>query len=210
MEPGSKKSIKILKSFSWVFKWTFFNHETNFQPFPWIWPIYQWEKKRKPWAWLLRNSLFDTGTDHKNGIFILYFPVYEFIEVFCGYTPDIRKNEVWLSNDLLLKKWEAMCMVTHIFHWLVIHRIAPAFLLFFVWATVSGFAEPCTPLGPGVVRCGDLCAVPWGSTQVLVTGSFLQWSCLPATVKVRDGYMLMFSLCCSPILFGKRIICTVS
>jgi hypothetical protein len=118
-------------------------------------------------------------------------------------------NEVWLSNDLLLKTWEAISMVTHIFHWLVIHRIAPAFLLVFIWATVSGFTEPCAPLGPGVVRCGDLCSVPWGSTQVLVTGSFLQWSCLPNSVKVRDGFELVSSYIYSPV-WKERIMSTIS
>lgn len=66
------------------------------------------------------------------------------------------------------------------------YRISVAFLVFFLWTTVYGGSDPCTVLGPGVLRCRDLCTVPWGATQVHFISEFLHWHCLPASVKVRE------------------------
>jgi hypothetical protein len=92
-----------------------------------------------------------------------------------------------------------------VFHWIVTYRIAVSFLLVFFGVTVYGGIGPCVQMGPGVARCESLCGVPWGTTQVLYTSAFVEWDCLPGSVKVRD-YLYRYSpVDCSDFLERERM-----
>jgi hypothetical protein len=88
------------------------------------------------------------------------------------------------------------------FHWSVICRLTLAFLLVFSMHTLYAAIqpEPCVLMGPGVARCTSLCGVPWGTTQILYTDTFIQWSCLPGSVRVRDYFLYSPEI---PILYRR-------